>query len=757
MEIMKVLQGQPIAMKNEKVKYWYLLQEGVVYQQLGTAQVRLEKNAVIGILERDIYMCDYIAAEDSVLAAFVCESVEDLQKILSGQEKIRNIFLRSAIGQRYALLQLYSELYNKAKQFHMFVETVYNDYKNLCGKYWVEEQMFPKMEHFNPLVMQHMAEDWEIHNCERLAKTYMKEYLQLMERDESLTVGVIMEAAAQMRRFSMGIGEIEAYLAYNKEILLSENKNDLFGLYFELSIQMHAKKYDMQGVREKLQLIRSFAEQTALYTPRMISRRWKEFKEYDYSDASRDVAEAGGVAVRKEVDITAIDCLEHILEYAGYGDEESDQISKQIKIYRNLPDMYSSDPKVYALRKALTAIFYDIYYRVFIRAVKDEESLTPILEMFLNFGFMDLSYVGEELAKELYDLCAHLDICRSEHVFTIYEWLNCIYRGEKEPSKNEFDMNYAAYLADQLKRGQLIKEQVQQQYGDMELRVKFEIQNMFTSVNKLTYGKVTTFCPILCSDDMINTVEKMLVTVDKLEQAMNVVRKVDYSVFYRDIVFSDPEKGINTERLKKEILPEIILMPNAGTRGMMWQECSGMRSSTPGRFMFPILTSVELNDLMLDAIGQFRWEICRKEEGIHWNDIREKSLTAEYCTYIQFYRKNHDLSADAKERIKGALARAKNNYREVFVRDYVNWIRFESRGSFRLNKVSRDILVRYCPFAGAIRNELRSNPLYQTSITRFEAENAKKLQHYNGMCARYVKAGGEITPDLKNNLLFYQM
>ena len=79
MEIMKVLQGQPIAMKNEKVKYWYLLQEGVVYQQLGTAQVRLEKNAVIGILERDIYMCDYIAAEDSVLAAFVCESVEDLQ------------------------------------------------------------------------------------------------------------------------------------------------------------------------------------------------------------------------------------------------------------------------------------------------------------------------------------------------------------------------------------------------------------------------------------------------------------------------------------------------------------------------------------------------------------------------------------------------------------------------------------------------------------------------------------------------------
>ena len=415
------------------------------------------------------------------------------------------------------------------------------------------------------------------------------------------------------------------------------------------------------------------------------------------------------------------------------------------------------DKEVYELRKTLTGMFYDTYLRVFLRAMKDEESITPVLEMFLNFGFMDVGFVGEECAKELYDLSAHLDICHSDHIYTIYSWLKNVYTGKKEPSKNEFDMNYAAYLAEQNRSGKLSPEQVKEYYQNPEKRVEYEIRNMFTSVNKLTYGKITTFCPILNRDDLLNSIDKMLVTAEKLDTCLNEIRKVDFSVFYREISFSDPEKGINNERIMKEILPDIILMPNAGTRVMMWQEVSGNKSNTPGRFMFPVFTAVDLDDMMLEVVGQFRWEMCRRIEGVHWNDIREKSLTAEYCTYIQFYKKNHELSADAKEKIKSALIRGKNNYREVFVRDYVNWIKFESKGSFRLNKVSRDILIRYCPFAKAIRDDLRSNPLYQSSVTRFETEMAKKLQRFGGVYSKYTKAGGVITEDLKNNLLYYQM
>lgn len=759
MEIIKAKRDQIIARKNDKVKYWYLVQEGVVLQKFGFSEVKLEKNAIIGILEKDIFLCDYIAGEDTVLAGFICEDSSDLKNLLTGQEKIRNIFLKASIEQRHQMLCLYSDLYNKARQFHMFVETIYNDYKTFCSKYKIEEQSFLRMEHFNPLEMQHKAESWEINNSISIVKHYMQEYLQLMEKDDSLTVGAIMEAAAQMRRFTLGIGEIEAYLSYNKDILIGESSNDLLKLLFDLSIKTYTKKYDIEPITKDMNLIIKVAEKLNVYNTRMLSRRFNEFKNYEYnSDMSYNISRDGiREGVRKEIDIMEEDCTGHILEYAGFKDDEIETICKMIERYKSLPDMMSMDDEAYALRKKLTSVYYDIYYKVFMRAVKEEGTLTPVLEMFLNFGFMDVSFVGEEHAKALYELTAHLDICHSEHIYTIYQWLKHIYKGDKEPSKNEFDMDYSAYLADLCKNGKITSEQAVSYQRNGEMKVEFEIKNMFTSVNKITYGKVTTFCPILCKNDLINAIDKMLMTAEKLENALNEIRKLDYSAFYREVLFSDSDKGINCERIMKEILPDIILMPNAGTRVTMWQETSGVKSDTPGRFMFPIFTALDVDDLMLGVVGYFRWEMCRKIQGVHWNDVREKSLTAEYCTYIQFYRKNHELSADAKEKIKSALIRAQNNYREVFVKDYVNWIKFESKGSFRLNKVSRDILIRYCPFAKAVRNELKTNPLYQASISRFEVETAKKLQRYNNVYDKYIKAGGEITADLKENLLFYQM
>lgn len=754
MEVIEYKSGAVIARKNDKARYWYLVQQGTVIQKMGLFEVKLEKNSIIGILERDILLCDYIAGEDTVLAAFSCENAEELKKVLAGQEKIRHVFLKSAIEQRHQLLCLYSELYSKTRKFHTFVETLYNDYKNLCGKYRIEVETFYPMEHYKPLRMQHRAEIWEVNNSVSIVRNYLKDYIQLMEKDDSLTVGTIMEAAAQMRRFTMGICEMEAYLSYNREILIGDHGNDLFQLFFDMAVETRRKKLDVEPVTEHIGQIKDFAEKARFYNARTVARRLREYEDYL---TSKDGGEADAGGARKEIDITKVDSLSHILEYAGYKDDEIDSISEMIRKYRSLPDMFSTDTDTYTLRRKITAVYYEIYYKVFIRAVADETTLTPILEMFLNFGYMDLSYVGEERAKALYDLCMHLDICNSDHIYTIYRWLKDVYNGEKETSKNDFDQNFPAYLTEQCKTGKITQEQMKEEVHSAEKRVEFEINNMFASVNKMTYGKVTTFCPILGEYDLINSVDKILVTADKLENALNEIRKIDYSVFYREVPFYDAEKGITNERVMKEVLPDIVLMPNAGTKVMMWQETSDVKSDTPARFMFPVFTAVDLDDLMLEVVGRYRWEMCRKIQGIHWNDVREKSLTAEYCSYLQFYRKNSELSSDAKEKIKNTLMRAKNSYREVFVRDYINWIKYESKGSFRLNKVSRDILVRNCPFVKAIRDELKINPLYQASIARFETEAVKKQQRYTGVYNKYIKAGGQNGSALKDTLMYYEM
>lgn len=764
METIKVQKNQIIAKQKEKVKAWYLILEGSVVQRNSYARIVLNKESVIGVSEKDRFLCDYIAREDSVLAVFPYNTADDLINALNGQESMRGTLLRAALKQRQMLLEMYAGFKNLVRQFHTFVETEYNDYTMLCSQMRIDGQGFTRMDNFKPLDMVHMAENWEVNNSTSLTKKgYLDEYIKLMQKDDSLCIGAIMEASYQTRRVMQGIIEMVDYLKYNQDILLSESENDLFHLYFELVIQAEMNHYDVTPLKERMDKIAEVIRKLNIYDDKLVSYRLNEYKNHDFTQYAMDEFATPGEDDNvsddewDEEEEESEDCLEHILTYAGYTPERIEDMRNLIRKYRELPDMLSTDAEVFQLRKQLSQVFYDAYYKVFMNVMKDDDEPTPIIEMFLNFGFMDVQMVGEDNANILYDLTGHLELCNSEHIFTIFEWLKTIYNGQNEPSKNEFDLDYAGYLAELKKTGKVNEKQMRNYANNREMKVKFEIQNMFTSGNRVTYGRVSTFCPILGENDLINSVDKMLVTAQKIEDAMNKVRKVDFSVFYRGVVFSDPDKGINREEIMKEVLPNIILMPNAGTRAMMWQETAGVRRDTPARYMFPIFTAVDLDDMMVETTGRYRWEICRKIQGVHWNDIRDKSLTAEYCDYIQFYKKNHDLSTEAKEKIKSALLRGKNNYREVFVKDYQNWIKYESKGSFRLNKVSREILVTYCPFSKEIREELKSNPMYQNAWQKYDILITKKIQRIKGVYDKYQKAGGKITDELKDNLEYYMM
>lgn len=762
MSTVRVQKNQIIAKQKDKVRKWYIILEGSVVQRNSYARVVLGKNCVIGISESDRYLCDYIAREDAVLAEFLFESPDDLKTAIHGRESMRSTLLRAVLNQRQMLLRTYAGFQNLVRQFHSFVESEYNDYTSLCGKYHIDEQGFNRIDNFKPIEMVHRAENWEVNNSASLTQGYLEEYLKLMQKDDSLCIGAIMEACYQTRRVTQGIIEMVEYLSYNRDILLSESGKDIFTLYYDLLRHAKVKNYDVKPLTDKMDRMAEIIKKLGIYEEKLISERVGAYQSQDFSTADGEyaqpeVSDAEEENWTEEAGGAAEDCLAHILTFAEYEEKEAEEVKTLIQKYLNLPDVLSTDPETFGLRKRLTQLFYDVYQKVFMKVVKDEEKVTPILEMFLNFGFMDVQMAGEENANILYDLTEHLDVCRSGHVYTIYDWLKSVYEGKNEPSKNEFDMDYPAYLADMRKNGKITQEQQKKLAVNSEYKVKYEMQNMFISGNRITYGKISTFCPILGEYDLINSIEKMLVTVQKLEDAINKVRAVDYSVFYRETQFSDPDKGINREMIMKEIMPDIILMPNAGTRAQMWQETAGVKRDTSARFMFPIFTAVDIDDMMIDTMGRYRWEICRKIQGVHWNDIREKSLTAEYCDYLQFYRKNQELSPEAKEKVKSALLRGRNNYREVFVKDYQSWIKYESKGSYRLNKVTRGILIEYCPFAKAIREELKSNPMYGTAIHKFDVNNVKKVQRIRGVYEKYQKSGGKITKELADNLDFYSL
>jgi hypothetical protein len=160
--------------------------------------------------------------------------------------------------------------------------------------------------------------------------------------------------------------------------------------------------------------------------------------------------------------------------------------------------------------------------------------------------------------------------------------------------------------------------------------------------------------------------------------------------------------------------------------------------------------------MLLSVVGRYRWEICRNIQGIYWSDISEKSLTSEYYDYIQFYKKNRELSVQAKEKIRNEIARVRNNYREVFVQDYIQWIKYESKGSSRLNKIARTILMTYCPFPREIRSELVNFPAFAELLDRYEILQAAKIKKLENAYLSIRKSGGTITKELEENLEFHK-
>ena len=761
MAVVNIEKGKHFIKSGDKVTELYWIVQGSVLQVLSNKKIVIDKGHMIGLAEgtTGVFTCDYVTNEDCVIYSYQYEKEEDLKKIFEAQPKNAVVFLMSAVRGADATLRRYAEHWTLCHKFYTFTSELYRQYKIICEKLKIEEKPFSKMDYFEPLSLETKVRKSKIDYFASLAKMPKAIMDAFYGKDNALIVGEIIHAGECMNQSVPLIEEMYQYLLDNQDILLNEQKNDLFALYFDLTKRAAAQGMELALFQKKIMTIVEFAKMCKIYDKESIETRFAEFESYDFSKAAEEVSKAEQEEAEEEIEEPPMgdEWLTYILKYASYDEEKCKRAVMMIEEYRELPDMYSTSDEVRKLRRDIAKMFYDVYMRVFKRSVK-QSKIPTIVKMFLNFGFMDVTLAGEDNVSELYELAETIEEkCKSSNVYTAYEWLKSIYAGENEPSKNEFDLDYVGYLREQKRMGEITATQEKAFLDDNWNKTVYEMDNMFKSTNRATYGKFATFQPALCEEDLINSPTSMLITVDRLNDALDYLRSVDYSLFYHEIVFSDPDHGITKETLQKEILPYIILMPNAGSRSMMWQETAGSRRDTPARFIMPILTVVEPREMMTELCGRYRWEMCRKIQGMRWNDVTERSLTSEYCDYMQSYRKNHDLSAETKEKIKNALVKAKNNYREVFVKDYQCWIKYEAKGSCRLNKVAREIVFTYCPFSKDIRKVLEGNPMYQNLFEKYEIFKQRKLRHVTNFYDKYQKSGGTITQEMQDNLDFYEL
>jgi hypothetical protein len=135
--------------------------------------------------------------------------------------------------------------------------------------------------------------------------------------------------------------------------------------------------------------------------------------------------------------------------------------------------------------------------------------------------------------------------------------------------------------------------------------------------------------------------------------------------------------------------------------------------------------------------------------GAQWNNYRYPSLTGEYTDYLQFYRKNNDLTPERREKVKAQLQQCNNRHKEVFARDYQDWIMREATGAMRLNKVARDILFTYCPMAPEIAEGLLTQNAYRDAARRYMVEKGKREKAIQTAIRRFEKAGCDVPDEVE--------
>ena len=335
------------------------------------------------------------------------------------------------------------------------------------------------------------------------------------------------------------------------------------------------------------------------------------------------------------------------------------------------------------------------------------------------------------------------------------EWLFEIYENRKEPSRNSFEQDYRDWLREEKRTGQITEKQEKELLEDNIKKVKFEISNMFISNNKIVNGKLSTYVPVLYSDEIYGHLERLYVTKKQLCDSIVELEQKDFTIFQREVLYTNPELKIEKELVLKHVYPDVIFAPVYGTASSMWQEITGKKRDTPGRFIFPVISEIEVEKLVTKAFGRFHWEYCRCEQGAAWNNIQYKSLTSEYMDYIQYYRKNRDLTEEKRDKIKAQISKARNNSREIFLIDYELWIYYESKAAMKLNKVARLILATYCPFNREIRQALKSNAAFEESLMAHQKIFGEKKREWEMRIKRRENKGLEIPEEFYNTYNYY--
>lgn len=500
------------------------------------------------------------------------------------------------------------------------------------------------------------------------------------------------------------------------------------------------------------------------------------FPEYSKENMGKIVAFSNSISQPKEEakptadaddDADSFDGMEElegsfrkILEWAELPGEKVSEFENLLIKIKQFNNPMDSKDDVRKVRRRLNLLFWETYHLAARKHIHQKQPLIRPVELFLNFGYMDEGFLERE---HLIYINRFLDDIKrkkqSKHpIYYPIEWLTRIYNKESPTSINELGLTYFEILRqDSENRNKKWKreEDLPAELVTGDKLLDYEIKNMFETNAKLASGSIMNHFSILNSFQITQKIENSFISREKLSENIDRLLGVDFSAYHREILFTDEKLGIRREFVQKQVIPNFILVPTAGQHFQFWMDREGKDRSSPGRLIGPMLHVVDLYTMVVNATGVYRWEALKTQLGVDWNNVAQSSLTADYTDYVQFFKKNRDLSPEAKEKLAVEFKRFRDD-RSRFVHDYMLFVRFEAEGTQRLNKAARKILIKHIPFLPEVRDALLKLPSYTDLITKSINIRKRKANELKPRYTKYERDNKGVLPEeLKKNMEFF--
>lgn len=743
-----------------------LIKSGSIRYEAGNGDtLTFEEGSFIALkdLFEKFYSGDYYALAGCRIMVFPADSIYAFADFMETSPEIHKMYHCEICAVLEFLYNHYATLYNEISDIYNSIMTAHNRYLQCCENAGVNPSKF---------LIPHSASLYKFEN-QSFAQNYSV-FLSLSKNIAKLNMVYEKNPGSFLRQQINMINSIYTtyedmifYLKTEISLLVSRSQDCLFYLVSNLAEQ------SASSCRGEIMSLLTDMKNIVTNLDSHIAETTGIILDIDYSRVNFYFSIAENIASKPDEPVPSktpepvtvssdnekhIDFSATLLTLCKYAQVDKDfytALSRLIDTYMSMSDKASRDDEARMFRRDIANMYFELYEKVFFRYADDKSPL-PVIKLFLDYGLLDERLLTDEHLAVLADMKPLNDgsPCR---VYRMSDWLMAIYRGQKMPSKNEFDKDYVEFIRDKKREEHLSPIEENKLLNDSAGKVRFEIRNLLKYNCRILNGNMLAFTPMLSSFDFEGDLRNFILTSEILNDAVNNCLSIDFSAFYREQMYAKPELKIEKEVIQLEVFPDIILFPVYGINSVMWQDLSGKRSNTPGRFLFPSFYRGNINDAMITVIGRFRWELCKSIMGTAWNNVIVPSLTSEYSDYVQFYRKNRDLSAEKKEALKNQISRCRNNMREVFISDYVTWIKYESAGAVRLNKVSRQILAMYCPFAKPLRDKLAGQPMYEDAMKRFNIFNQKKLHEMQTRLRALERNGATITKEILDTQHYYTL